>query len=126
MMSIEGPFQTYKERLDDIWSGLRRLSTAQLRQRYRGIYGNRPRKRLSREGLLRAVMGARIEPGIIISLKARNGPKVYEIVFDILYQKPGINPGEVEEEVRQQCPGSRFSRREVPWYRFQMKRFVRV
>lgn len=121
---ISGPFLDTQERGEMIERSLRRLSMAQLRSRFRNLFGHSPRNRLGerRNPLIHTLILAKLEPGLRLSIPKRPGPPVKEVVFHILNQEPDMDPDKIVEWVKQECPESQITSKEIPWYRFQQKR----
>lgn len=123
---ISGPFISPEIRYQGIEAGLRKLSDTQLRQRFRGAFKKNPRKRLSREVLIRAVLGTRIEPGIVLTIEARPGPQVIDAVAGYLERFPEAPPGDVVAHVLEECPWSLIDKRQIPWYKWKLRQTVPV
>lgn len=123
---IPGPFMSPEARYQGIEAGLRKLSDTQLRQRFRAAFKHNARKRLSREALIRAVLGTRVEPGIILTIEARPGPQVIDAVEGYLERFPDAPPGDVVAHVLEECPWSLINKRQIPWYKWKLRKAVLI
>lgn len=103
---------------------LRRLSMAQLRSRFRNLFGHSPRNRLGerRNPLIHTLVLAKLEPGLKLRIPKRIGPPVKELVFHILNQEPDMPSHQIVEWVKLECPESQITSKEIPWYRYQQNR----
>lgn len=123
-MNIDQPYLTGQERGEQIERGLRRLSTAQLCSRYRRLFGHAPRNRLGqrRNSLVLHLIYAMIEPGLRLKPPRWRGPVLKELMFHIFRVFPDISAEQILDWVKRDCPDSRMTAKEIPWYRHEFQK----
>lgn len=125
---INGPFLTYQERGEAIERKLRRLSMVQLRSRFRNLFHHSPRNRLGqrRNSLIHRLVLAYLEPGLNLKPPKRLGAPVKVILFHLLKNMSDMPSQQMVEYVKHECPESRLTVKEIPWYRYQFRKLEPV